>query len=185
MTESEEELKSLSMKVKEKSEEAGLKLNIQKTKIMASSDHFVANKWEKNGNSDKLYFLGFQNHCRQWLQPWNEATCSLEVKLWQTSQCIEKQRHHFTDKSLCSQNYDFSSIHIQMWVCVCVCVSHFSHVWLFETLWTVAHQAPLPMGFSRQEYWSGLPCPPPGDLPDQGIKPVSHVSCIGRHVLYH
>ena len=38
------------------------------------------------------------------------------------------------------------------------------------TPWTVAHQAPLSMGFSRQEYWSGLPCPPPGDLPDQGIE---------------
>ena len=50
-------------------------------------------------------------------------------------------------------------------------LSHFSHVWLFVTLWTVAHQAPLSMGFSRQEYWSGLPCPPPGDLPDPGIKP--------------
>ena len=41
------------------------------------------------------------------------------------------------------------------------------------TLWTVAHQAPLPMAFSRQEYWSGLPCPPPGDLPDPRIKPRS------------
>ena len=41
------------------------------------------------------------------------------------------------------------------------------------TLWTVAGQTPLSMGFSRQEYWSGLPCPPPGDLPDPGIKPVS------------
>ena len=39
------------------------------------------------------------------------------------------------------------------------------------TLWTVAHQAPLSMGFSRQEYWSGLPCPPPGDLPDPGTEP--------------
>ena len=53
------------------------------------------------------------------------------------------------------------------------------------TPWTVAHQAPLSMGFSRQEYWSGLPSPPPGDLPDPGIKPESHVSCIGRQVLYH
>jgi len=43
----------------------------------------------------------------------------------------------------------------------------------FVTLWTVAHQAPLSMGFSRQEYWSGLPIPFPGDLPDTGIKPVS------------
>ena len=41
------------------------------------------------------------------------------------------------------------------------------------TLWTVAHQSPLSMGFSRQEYWSGLPCLPPGDLPDPGIKPTS------------
>ena len=39
-------------------------------------------------------------------------------------------------------------------------------------LWTVAHQAPLSMGFTRQEYWSGLPCPPPGDVPYPGIKPV-------------
>ena len=82
MTESEEELKSLSMKVKEKSEEAGLKLNIQKTKIMASSDHFVANKWEKNGNSDKLYFLGFQNHCSHGTAAMKlKDSCSLEEKL--------------------------------------------------------------------------------------------------------
>ena len=44
------------------------------------------------------------------------------------------------------------------------------------TLWTVAHQAPLSTGFPGQEYWSGLPCPPPGDLPDPGIKPSSPVS---------
>ena len=48
-----------------------------------------------------------------------------------------------------------------------------SRVRLFVTLWTVAHQAPLSMGFSRQEYWSGLPFPSPGDLPDAGIKPRS------------
>ena len=41
------------------------------------------------------------------------------------------------------------------------------------TPWTVAHQAPPSMGFSRQEYWSGLPCPPSGDLPNPGVKPVS------------
>ena len=53
--------------------------------------------------------------------------------------------------------------------------SHFSHVRLFVTLWTVAHQA-RSMGFSRQEYWSGLPLPSPGDLPGPGIKPASSVS---------
>ena len=52
------------------------------------------------------------------------------------------------------------------------------------TLRTVAHQAPLSMGFSRQGYWSGLPCPPPGDLPNPGIEPTSLKStCIGRWVL--
>ena len=48
-----------------------------------------------------------------------------------------------------------------------------SHVRLFETPWTVAHQVPLSMEFSRQEYWSGFPFPPSGDLPDPGIKPAS------------
>ena len=52
-------------------------------------------------------------------------------------------------------------------------LSRFSHVQLFATLWTVAHQAPLSMGFSSQEYWSGLPFPSPGDLPDSGIRPTS------------
>ena len=51
-----------------------------------------------------------------------------------------------------------------------------SHVWLFAIPWTVAHLAPLSMGFFRQEHWSGLPFPSPGDLPDSGIKPTSHVS---------
>ena len=55
-------------------------------------------------------------------------------------------------------------------------LSCFSHVWLFVTPWTVASQAPLSMGFSRQEYWSGLPCPPPGDLLDSGIEPASLAS---------
>ena len=71
-------------------------------------------------------------------------------------------------------------------------LSHFSCVQPFVTPWTVACQAPLSMGFSRQEYWSGLPCPPPGDLPDPGAEtgspalqadslPLSHqVSPIGN-----
>ena len=47
---------------------------------------------------------------------------------------------------------------------------------LSATLWTIACQAPLSMGFSRQEYWGGLPCPPPGDLPNPGIEPISLMS---------
>ena len=55
-------------------------------------------------------------------------------------------------------------------------LSHCSHVRFFVIPWTVAHQAPLSMGFSRQEYWSGLPCPPPGAPPEPGIKPRSLMS---------
>ena len=55
-------------------------------------------------------------------------------------------------------------------------LSRFSCVQLFEILWTTAHQAPLSMGFSMQEYWSGLPCPPTGDLPNPRIEPSSFMS---------
>ena len=65
MAESEEELKSLLMRMKEESEKADLKLSIQKTKIMASDPITSWEKrWGNNGNSDRLYFLGLQNHCR-------------------------------------------------------------------------------------------------------------------------
>ena len=60
--------------------------------------------------------------------------------------------------------------------CASCVLSRFCRVQLCATLWTVALQAPLSMGFSRQEYWSGLPCPPPEDLPHPGVKPTSLVS---------
>ena len=60
-------------------------------------------------------------------------------------------------------------------------LSCFSPVQLFATPWTVACQAPLCMGFSQQEYWSGLPCPSPGDLPDTEIEPVSP-ACLALQV---
>ena len=68
----EEELKSLLMKVKEESEKPGLKLNIQKMKIMASSP-ITSGQIDggRKGNSDRLYYFGLQNHSGQWLQPWN------------------------------------------------------------------------------------------------------------------
>ena len=70
MAESEEELKSLLMKVKEESEKVGLKLNIQKTKMMASGPS-VANRWGNSGSSDRFYFPVLPNHCRWQLQSWN------------------------------------------------------------------------------------------------------------------
>ena len=66
----------------------------------------------------------------------------------------------------------FSVVLKRLWF---IRVSRFGRVPLFATLWTVACQAPLSMGFSRQEYWSGLPCPPSEGLPNSGIEPLSHV----------
>ena len=68
LTAESEELKSLLMKVKEESEKVGLKFTIPKTKIMASGP---ITSWQIDGNSDRLYLRGLQNHCRWWLQPWN------------------------------------------------------------------------------------------------------------------
>ena len=75
---------------------------------------------------------------------------------------------------------------ISLCVCVCVCVCVYVQLnqscQLFATLWTTAYHAPLSMGLSRQEYWSGLPCLPPGDLPDQELNPRL-LHC--RQILYH
>ena len=75
------------------------------------------------------------------------------------------------------QNVITLCVFIWMCVCVCACVlSCFRCVRLFATLWILAHQPPLSVGFSRQEYGSGLPYPPPEDLPDPGMEPVSFTS---------
>ena len=63
-------------------------------------------------------------------------------------------------------------------------LSRFSHVRLFATLWSAAHQSPLSMGFSRQEYWTGLPRPPPGDLPDPGTELTSLTSLALADVFF-
>ena len=74
---------------------------------------------------------------------------------------------------------------VPLYMCVFL-PNPFSCVWLFATLWTIAHQASLSMGFSSHVYWSGLSCPPPGNLPDPDIKCLPLASaCIGRWVLYH
>ena len=70
------------------------------------------------------------------------------------------------------------------WRSLCL-LSRFSLFRLFVIPCLVAWQAPLSMGFSRQEYWHGLPCPPPGGLPDPGMEPKSSISCIVRWILYH
>ena len=104
-------------------------------------------------------------------------TCWLNDQLidWLTEwmSCCQLKRHSFF----------FFNFIVGAHVCM---LSNFSCVWFCATLWTAALQAPLSMGFSRQEYWSELPCPPPGDLPCSGMEPAFLIStCMGRWVLYH
>ena len=127
MAESEEELKSLLMKVKEESENIGLKLNIQKTTIMASGP---ITSWEIDGETvSDFIFLGSQITA--------DGDCSHEIK-----RCLLLGRKVMT-------------------ILLLLLLSRFRRVRLFVTPWTAAYQAPLPMGFSRQEYWSGVSLPSP------------------------
>ena len=143
MAESEEELTSPLMKVKEESEKVGLKLNIQKIKIMASGP---ITSWEIDGETVKtvadLIFLGSKTTA--------DGDCSHEIK-----------------RSLLLGRKVMTNLKVK------VKMKSLSHVRLFVTPWTVAYEAPPSMGFSRQECWSGLPFPSPGDLPNPGIEPGS------------
>ena len=115
MEESEEELKSFLVKMKEDSEIVALKLNIQKTDHGIWFHHFMANRWGNNGNSGWLYLFGLQNHCRWWLQPWNEKMLAPWKKSYdQPRQHVKKQRDYVANKGPSSQSYSFSSSHVWM-----------------------------------------------------------------------
>ena len=111
-----EEQKSLLPKVKEESENFRLKLNIQKTKIMASGP---ITSWEIDGEPVETvtdYFFGLQNHCRWWLQPWNlKMLAPWKKSCAQPRQHINKQRDYFATKGSSHQSYGFSSTHVSMW----------------------------------------------------------------------
>ena len=79
----------------------------------------------------------------------------------------------FNKQLFCFFAYFFLDLHLYSIPIYRYTVCSFSCVQLFAAPWTIACQAPLSVGLSRQEYWSGLPFPPPGDLPDPGIKPAS------------
>ena len=118
-----------------------------------------------------------------WKIPWKEEAGGLQfMKLQRVEHCWG-QTHigtlYIYAMYMCIYIYNvnifiYKSLHIQFYILhKFVCVYIKSHVWLFMTPWTVAYHTPPSMGFSRQEYWSGLPFPSPGDLPDPGIEPVS------------
>ena len=138
-----EELKSLLMKVKDKSEKVVLKLNIQKTKIMASGP---ITSWQIDGETVETvadFIFGGSKITV-------DGDCSHEIK-----------RRLFLGRKVMTNLVKWNEM------------KPLSCVGIFETPWTVAHQAPPSMGFSRQEYWSGLPFPSPEDLPNPGMEPGS------------
>ena len=111
MAETEEELKSLWMKVKEESEKVGLKLNIQKTKIMASGP---ITSWQVDGKTLETVadFIFWGSKITIAIKV--KDACSLEENYDQPRQHIKKQRHYFANKGLSSQSYGFSSSHVWM-----------------------------------------------------------------------
>ena len=100
------------------------------------------------------------------LRAGNSCLCQLHSSVPKANQ-ITAQMHKYTH--ICILN----TLHTHTYACV---LSRFSRVQLFAAPWTEAHQAPLSMGFSREEYCNGLPCPPPGHLPKLGIEPASPTS---------
>ena len=101
-----------------------------------------------------------------WDEIWKTATDQLRTERW-------GMRHVYGWEVMMMSRWWWWLAHSP--ICACM-LNRFSRVWLFVTLRTVARQAPLSMGFSRQEYWSGLPCTSRGDLLNLGVKPASLVS---------
>ena len=117
---------------------------------------------EKGAPSGKEYHLRLWNMAEK-----NSKVSRVKLSLWR---CLMVQnKHRIRVVWLLKKSLSFWKV----CVCVCVFVCACSHVWLFVAPCTVTHQSPPSMGFPRQAYWSVLPFPSPGDLPDPGIQPVS------------
>ena len=99
----------------------------------------------------------------------------LPVYIWNRLQEVWLLNQRVKEYIILLNIFKFSSVQVipfAFLLCASLCVQSLC-LWLFATLGTVVHQAPLSLGFSRQKHWHGLPCPPPGDLSDPGIKLVS------------
>ena len=112
---------------------------------------------------------------------WSVLFFSANIESWISWEAADK-RSYKQQKALPTKKWliGITKLHPKTFLQGACVLSRFSHSPLFSPPWTVACQVPLSMGFSRKEYWNGLPCPPPGDRTC-----VSYISCIGRRVLYH
>ena len=125
--------------------------------VMGTGKNQPEERWGQSRGGHSLSDEGF----RLWEAPWKPLSSAVRG-------CVPRLR-------AASFNIQIFILIRDTFYCGKICAV-LSHVWIFVTLWTIACQTPLSMGFSRQEYWSGLPCPPPGDLPHPGIKPASLAS---------
>ena len=185
MAESKEEWKNLLMRVKEKSEKEGLKLNIQKTKIMASGP---ITSWQTEGGEMEtvtdFLFLGSKitadndsSHEIKMLAPWNESYDKPAAAAKSLQSCLTVCDPRDSSPP-CSPIPGILQARTLEWVAISfsnagkwkVKVKSLSRVQLLVTPWTVAYQAPPSMGFSRQEYWSGVPLPSPMTNLDNVLK---------------
>ena len=123
--------------------------------------------------ANELIFVNLYHFSSWYAIMWQYSflQCYQHIEIFCNSPRKFKSHCHYLWNNLC-WGYGWSeTLYI-----LCTVLRCFSCVWLFATLWTVPCQAPLSMGFSRQEYWSGVPCPPPGDLPDLGVQAASLAS---------
>ena len=123
----------------------------------------------KTRRQQPIFFL---SGCYKWNRRWRSLLCKIAFSLVERDKgLIKVGLRGKASLQMLTRNHDNLP-----------CACGLSHVQLSATPWTVAHQAPLSMGFSRQEYWSSLPFPPPGNLPDPGIKLISpkSLTLVGR-----
>ena len=134
--------------MKEESEKVDLQLNIQKTKIMAFGPITSWQKWGNSGNGVRLYFSGLQNHCRGWVQIWNEKMLTPWKESYEQSRHhIKKQRHYFANNGPSSQSYGFSSSDVWIWKL------DFEEIWASKSwcFWTVVLEKTLEIPLDCKE----------------------------------
>ena len=130
--------------------------------------------WWGTGRPGVLWFMGSQRVGHNWATDliWSDLITLRKIRTSTSLQFIKKHilngkklMHIYLPTSVSQLIHFLLIYHMHK-----VKVKSLNRVWIFVTLWTIAYQIPSPMGFSRQEYWIGLPFPPPGDLPNPGIK---------------
>ena len=145
--------------------------NKKKKKKKKKTEKKYLNQYIKKFRDEKSSnWMGYFNRMWKLLQKRNSFKCIRKKCLFYSIYFRNQRRKRHS--------------HFYFMKLVCIHAQSLSHVWLFATLWTLANEATVSMGFSRQEYWNGLPFPPPRDIPDPGIKSESPASLALSGILF-